>query len=113
MLRLQSEQLRQATADHDREATERHRAQAVQVYLRMDSNSPAYDRNPPQLAAYVCNTSPQPVYHVQIRSFTDVRGAGFLCRFNTAVHIAAELGVSHQTIYRALEPEAVAGTAAR
>jgi hypothetical protein len=58
----QGEMLRQATADRDREALERHRAQAVQVYLEELVAPPPYDLDPYVVAARVRNTSQQPVY---------------------------------------------------
>ena len=66
MLRLQAEELSQVSADREREALERHRAQAVQVYvwgsLEDDGSG---------LVAYVRNTSEQPVYDVTLHSEPD------------------------------------------
>lgn len=71
VLGLQAEELGRAAADRDREAEERHRAQAAQVYLQREYISPTYDLDPPQLAAYVRNTSQQPVYGLRIRWLLD------------------------------------------
>jgi hypothetical protein len=59
VLTLQAEELRQVSADRDREALERRRAQAVQVYMWL---TPTDAKN--QLVAYVRNTSQQPIYNV-------------------------------------------------
>lgn len=67
MLRLQAAELRQVSAEREREARERHRAQAAQVYLRLEYISPVYDADPAQLGAYVRNTSQQPVHGVRVR----------------------------------------------
>jgi hypothetical protein len=46
----QRKELQQAAAGRDRDAAERHRAQALQVYLRREYVSPMYDLDPPQIA---------------------------------------------------------------
>lgn len=56
MLRLQAAELRQVSAEREREARERHRAQAAQVYLRFEYISPTYDADPAQ-----------PVHGVRVR----------------------------------------------
>src|SRR5215469_16222299 len=62
----QAEELRQAAADREREAQERHRAQAVQVYLWE-----TFDPDSAQVVAHVRNTSRQPVYDLRLAWFPD------------------------------------------
>jgi len=65
MLKLQTEELRQLSAVREREAQERRRAQAVQVYAwwTMGEGSSA---DGVQVTAHVRNTSQQPVYGVAL-----------------------------------------------
>jgi hypothetical protein len=48
--RRPSQELQQAAAGRERDAAERHRALALQVYLRREYVSPMYDLNPAQIA---------------------------------------------------------------
>ena len=69
MLALQAKELRQVSADRKREAGERRRAQAVQVYLVM---IPADEG----LLARVRNTSQQPVYGLRVEDPVEVPASG-------------------------------------
>jgi len=60
MLKLQAEELRQVSAAREREAAERHHAQAVQVYMW---ETPTRAQ---RIHSHLRNTSQQPVYDVQL-----------------------------------------------
>ena len=73
VLALQAEELRQATVDREREALERRRAQAVQVYVWITYRQPKLEGlaaeeiskvgpSSPDVTAHVRNTSRQPIY---------------------------------------------------
>lgn len=69
MLRLQAEEFRQLSADRQREAQERRRAQAMQVYMwQMGpvTKDGVIDGRVEHVAAYVRNTSEQPVLNLRI-----------------------------------------------
>lgn len=71
MLKVQAEQFRQSTADRERDAMERRRAQALLVYLEEQYVPPAYDLDPYTMTARVYNTSQQPVYGLRFRWHVD------------------------------------------
>jgi hypothetical protein len=75
-VRDQAEMLRQATADREREAAERRRAQALQVYVHRQTVRPQYDLDPYLVSARVFNTSLQPVYDLQFRWLVDDKPVG-------------------------------------
>ena len=60
MLQLQAEEFRQLADGREREALERHRAQAVQVYMWVTIEGD-------ELVAHAWNTSDQPVYQAAIQ----------------------------------------------
>ena len=75
MLRLQAKELKQVSAERDREARERRQAQAALVYMWESPAQAEVDgKETPAmtLEAYVRNTSPQPIYDVEFewRIFT-------------------------------------------
>jgi hypothetical protein len=73
MLKLQAEELRQVSADREREAQARHRAQAAQVYIWIDPvHVEADGEETPDITvrAHVRNTSPQPIYDLCFEWFT-------------------------------------------
>jgi hypothetical protein len=72
----QAEMLRQATADREREAAERRRAQALEVYVYREGHSPEYDLDPYVISARVFNTSRQPVYNVEFSWHVDGQPVG-------------------------------------
>lgn len=62
VLTLQAEELKQVAGDRERDAQERHRAQALQVYT-WETREGA---EPTEIVAHVRNTSQQPIYDVQL-----------------------------------------------
>jgi hypothetical protein len=69
-LRLQADELKQVAAEREREAAERRRAQAAQVYMwEVPIHAEAGGKALPEMtvAAYVRNTSPQPIYDLRLR----------------------------------------------
>jgi hypothetical protein len=64
MLRLQAEEFRQLSADREREADERRRAQAVMVFVWERLTRDRHNKE--VVVAHVRNTSAQPVYGVQL-----------------------------------------------
>lgn len=72
----QAEMLRQAAADREREAAERRRAQALEVYVYREGHSPEYELDPYVISARVFNTSRQPVYSVQFSWHVDGQPVG-------------------------------------
>jgi hypothetical protein len=77
MLRLQAEEFRQLATDREREAQERRRAQAAQVYVWIKSLPPDLDLDldPYRVVARVRNASPQPVYRLHCRWEKDEKPA--------------------------------------
>jgi hypothetical protein len=68
MLKLQAEEFTQLSADRQREAGERRRAQAVQLYMWMTIDSKD------KVIAHVRNTSQQPVYDVRLWGMPETGG---------------------------------------
>jgi hypothetical protein len=77
VLDLQAEELRAVRAEREREATERRRRQASQIFLECDNfsePSAAFGRGgefiiPEHYSAKVTNSSEQPIYDVRVRWF--------------------------------------------
>lgn len=69
VLKLQAEELRQVSADRDRDATETRRTQAVQVYMSHTLAHAEVDGEVlpgMTVEAYVRSTSPQPIYDLRV-----------------------------------------------
>src|SRR5689334_17541560 len=74
VLSLQADDLRESLAERERDASERHRAQAARVFLTEERSAGLRDSDispgviaiprPPSVEATVHNTSEQPVYDV-------------------------------------------------